>query len=508
MSALFSTVRLGIPCLPMIFITCACGFRAYWAHTQLSVALVMIKVNRPILSVLFFVFVLAPGAAYALIPLLYGLGLVLGGSPEFVTALGIAGIAHAAIIGWVTFGANNATPTQTAPLRVQINPTEKASVPPGWSASGAGVVQPNPPGTTSPIYLWSYAGGLTGSDPAAVALDTCQNVSGSGSVAVFQVDVNSSSKRYGCLKTGQVVPLSTIIVSKIITCPNGYSSNSTTCVLSAPALAEKPDDDKCDVLRDVTGKLAPDSRDPDCRKDPGLYTGPDGMQYNSPDGKNRARVFKDAAGFTVVTNEVVSSSGARYEFVTLKPVTTGSGVNAVTTYQVDDVGSGSGTVPLSSATAAATGAPGAGGGVTGTGSSGTGTGTGTSGSGLGSTCGGPGQPLCATGGGNPVCGAPPLPPCEIDFGSATTAPSDPGSRSAGEIATALDLPSVNAFKAASYNPGVGTCPKATFNINYKSWQKAYTFDSHCGILDGIGAQLRALLISVGVIVSVFVILRA
>lgn len=468
----------------------------------------MIKIIKKWRAILLILIALSPAAAMAILPLIYGVGLVLGGSPEIISALTIATVAVGAAIGWMTFGAQTSKPPSDAPLRIQLTPREKAPVPTGWSADPvAANVQPKPPGTAQSKVVWSDVTfpGRTSPDADALASDACKRSSPTSGAVFNSVNFNGD-RIYEC-KVGTVT-VTTVAINKTRICPAGYGPSfdaNGVCYVSNATLVQKPEDGKCDVGRAAGGLFSTDPRDVDCKNSPGLYQGADGMEYREPSGEKRIRVYKDADGTTVVSSESITGGNLTHEYMILTPVTVTTQNGSYDEYRVSRTGSGAGASTLDSDLKANTGAPGAGAGVgtvaapgTGSGSGGTAPGT----PGTGSTCGGQGQPAC--GSGSAVCGAPPLPACKIDFGGTESGPGDPGAKTVGEIDGVLALPSLSPFKTFTMPGHASACPTTTIN----AFSRSFVMDAHCSLLDAHTATLRAAMVAVFGIAALFVLLKA
>ena len=452
----------------------------------------------------------APIVAFAIIPLLVGATYYFAADSLFVNALIFSAMAVGSTLAWVGFGASPGAPLASAPIRVQLSSVSPQPAPSGWTMASAGEAAlgrtlPHPPPETPATSKWEYRGGgpaiadalmpiggWVASDLAAAAV--CNIVQpGSSPVFIDQfVDGGyyaSISRRYDCT-LGAIT--TTIKIGVAPKCEAGYSVLSTTVCNVTPDNdigVPRPLDGKCTIVA-----FAKDALDPDCVLATNVRA--DGASRVDIDDSGGAfaggRVFGTNEGLAIVTETRGSSGSITYEYVNTADAA-GNGNQTITS-----TGAGDGR------------GPGYGGGTGGTGTCG-GTGQPACASTCGgagqpacaSTCGGAGQPACATSG-VAVCGASPLPPCTIDLGGQSPAPGDPTATTSAELNTALELPLLQSFKTFSLPGHVSECPRPSF-----TWRStSYVIDAHCALLDAHTALLRAAMSLVFSIGALFTVLRA
>lgn len=465
----------------------------------------MIKFKKILAGLICLGLLAAPIIAAAIIPLLVGASYYFAADAAIVNALGAATILVGSALAWVSFGHTVGQPVTlaNAPLRVQLNYESPPPAPANWRYEANFLIPPDVSVKPS-AFGWGWSSNVSSamaekfvygrSTAEEAALSLCKAYpASSSSVSVQQVGVEelrnypvegTPTRNYRCLNSsGGVIGAVSVVQSE--GCEFGYEWNSVSCYIKFPDYVQKPLDGKCDIY--FAGSFEKDAIDPDCKSMTEATVTPSRVevhdQFNAVAG---GRVMKTPDGrLTVVDEKRNTATGQiNYEYYVVETGTNGGGAATAT---VVEKGAGNGRGPGYDSAA-----PGSG--------TGTGTGTGTGGTG---TCGGSGQAACATGGAA-VCGAAPLPPCKVDFGGTSTAPGDPGSKTVGEIDAVLALPSLAAFKSFTLPGHVSECPKPTF----AAFNKTFTVDAHCTLLDAHTATLRAAMIAVFGLAALFTVLKA
>lgn len=102
-----------------------------------------------------------------------------------------------------------------------------------------------------------------------------------------------------------------------------------------------------------------------------------------------------------------------------------------------------------------------------------------------------------------TCGLPGKPPCAIDWGGQAPPPGDPVARSDQELRGAVTNPWLS-FAGWSVPTHLAQCPTASF----EALSRTFVLDAHCALLDAHTSALRAAMIAVFGIASLFVVMRA
>jgi hypothetical protein len=425
---------------------------------------------------------LIPIVASAIIPLLVGATYYFAADAAMVNALIFSSILVGSVIAFVGMDVSPGAPIANSSLNVQIKYNAPAPAPTGWTQAtqaeaDAGFPNPVPP-TNSPTQSGWYH--MKGGSVAAIASIAVPPASGVGlpNPAMDAIcAVQSPGSTHG---TNNEFPNNTGRLIKFVCQNAGVTISEPIYIYSAGV--KKPLDGKCNVVQFMKDMLDPDCLDVEDR----VIADGGRVSVRDVGGKVAGlRVFYDNQSQLNIVSEDRSATGLlTYESVVIGE-DPGDG-----TAPVIGKGSGQGRGPgfMDGVDAPAAGPPGGGG-------------AGTPAS--GGTCGGANQPACP-GAGGAVCGAAPLPPCQVDLGGQGTAPGDPLAVTPSEIAQVLQMPILSEFKTFNLPGHASECPRPTFT----AFDRMYTFDAHCALLDAHTAALRAAMLLVFGISAIFIVLRA
>lgn len=492
------------------------------------------KTIKRLLSLSIVVLAFLPGTSFALLPFIYGIGIALGGTEVFVNALFASAAVIGSVIVLVTFGLppTASTPPFSAPLTVVLDQKYKLPAPSGWTLSNTRSMQPVPPANALARERWfpydvnqfqvlqqaaATSGGFLTQENAA--LQACASSFNRVFLLSTQSPAGHPDKIEGKVKkTFQCVglldgSLTEVNIYGTGACPDGYGTEVATVIPGVtncgmgvpftttpdPTIIKKPDDSKCTVIDSPTG-WKKDPLDTDCVYASVLIQ-PNSIEViDSGEANAGSRLLRglagQAAGEVAIVQDYRAPDGSlSHEQVNTRqtqvPCPDGDNSTPCYTSTIVSKTAGSGRGAGGDNATFAPGGGAGGGGSTGGGSGGTG------------TCGGPNQPACSTGG-SAVCGAAPLPPCQIDLGGQATVPGDPDAVSSSDITSLLQLPSLDAFKTFAIPSHVSVCPTSSFT----AFDKTYTFDAHCALLDAHTAALRGVMSLVFSISAIFITLRA
>lgn len=228
-------------------------------------------------------FVIVPGTALALIPLIPGvvpLATYLGATGTLATAIDYSLVLHAGILAIAlnrdTGAANSST---SSSLTVNLSPTNPLPTPAGWAAPVAPSTQPTPPTTADVISLpgdtsqynctsqfQTYYNAGTSCTQRG---QPCWELQDLSMVTTNPVGYNHTC--YGALYADDVHNQYAFNVAATQTssggggtsCPAGYTLSSGSCTLSNAPAVQRPANNNCQIVRVGNSYSAPDN-DPDC----------------------------------------------------------------------------------------------------------------------------------------------------------------------------------------------------------------------------------------------------
>lgn len=303
--------------------------------------------------------------ARAIIPLIFGIGLVTGIETGGATALVASVAVHIAAAGLIFWNASNnstAPPTTTPVISVQLNDAPLPA-PSGWTTS-TDPANPNPtPPTTVPAITsgppsssyfinigppgnaWSCNMApvvLTGSSMADLASQAQTYLYPCGFHA-YVCGGDEVSKTFNCSQTMSNefnVGGTASLVASPSSCPVGTHPNSvdkSICIVDTPSVVPLPADGKCQIMK-VGGTFQTNSIDPDCNDstkfDPSYISyDKSTLTVTSTDGLNQTKAKANSDGTTTVTTYKDNGDGTVTTTTTgisAKPGTGGANTPSVT----------------------------------------------------------------------------------------------------------------------------------------------------------------------------------
>lgn len=219
--------------------------------------------------------------AAAVFPLLLGLFLTAGGTPELAGALLLSGAAIGAVVAFVNFGGEGHT-SGTAPIHVQLDPNVPLPTPSGWSGPDA------PPSSADATtnYQVTFSGyGTTGSFSSSETACLSAKASWEGAVGANASLVSSTGVcRWTNPDVNGGTPFNFGGISSSTACPAGYALSGGVCNLDEADEVQKPSDDAIGIKR-VGNTLVCDPQDPDCASLPeNVELGSNYVTVHNPDG--------------------------------------------------------------------------------------------------------------------------------------------------------------------------------------------------------------------------------